>query len=102
LQELLDALMGAQMNNDTEANNDELWLDEDFRRLYPLSARRLRDLAAQQQEDSAYRAYVNILQSLEAAACDLLENEVLEPEFSPKDHQVQYKAAWLDHKENDE
>jgi hypothetical protein len=29
------------MNNDTKANNDEMWTDKEFRRLYPLSAQSL-------------------------------------------------------------
>jgi adenylate cyclase len=113
LQELLDALRWAQMNDDTEANNDteatndKLWLDEEFRRLYPLSAQRLRDLAVQQQEDSEYRKYVDTLRSLQASAGELSEKEGLDLEFSPKDLQakdlqVQGGAALVDQeKDND-
>jgi hypothetical protein len=73
--------------NNTEANNDKLWLDEEFRRLYPLSAQRLRDLAVQQQEDSAYRKYVDTLRSLQASAGELFEKEGLDLEFSPNNSQ---------------
>ena len=76
------------MNDDTEATNDKLWLDEEFRRLYPLSAQRLRDLAVQQQEDSEYRKYVDTLRSLQASAGELSEKEGLDLEFSPKDLQA--------------
>jgi hypothetical protein len=119
LQEPLDALRWAQMdddmkanndtetNNDAEANNDELWKDEEFRRQYPLTAQRLRDLAVQQQEDSEYRKYVDTLRSLQASAEDLAGKEGLDLEFSPKDrpakdHQVQGGAASVDHEEDDE
>jgi hypothetical protein len=114
LQELLDALRWAQMdddakankdtetNNDTEANNDKLWLDEEFRRLYPLTAQRLRYLTVQQQEDSEYREYVDTLRSLQASAGELYEKEGLDLEFSLKDRQVQDEPTWLDYQENDE
>jgi hypothetical protein len=62
-------------NKDTEANNDELWMDEEFRSQYPLTAQRLRDLAFEQQEGSAYRKYVDILRSLEAPASELFGKE---------------------------
>ncbi len=75
---------GAQMNN-TEANNDKLWLDEEFRRLYPLSAQSLRDLTVQQQEELAYRQYIETLRGLRATAGKLSEKEALDFEFSPKD-----------------
>ena len=85
------------MNNDTEANNGKLWLDEEFRRQYPLSAQRLRELAEQQQADSVYRAYVETLRSLHVAAGELSDKEVLALEFSPKDLQVQGGSAQVDH-----
>jgi methionine salvage enolase-phosphatase E1 len=113
LQGLLDAVRWAQMNDDakankdTEANNDELWMDEEFRRLYPLSAQRLRDLAVQQREDSEYRKYVDTLRSLQASAGELSAKEGLDLEFRPKDpqekdHQVQGGSAWADHQEDGE
>jgi hypothetical protein len=107
LQELLDALRGAQMNDytkankDTEADNDELWMDEEFRRLYPLSAQRLRDLAVQQQEDSEYRRYVETLHRVHAAAGELSEKEVLDLEFSLKDLQVQGGSAGVDDQDDE-
>jgi hypothetical protein len=95
-----------ETNNDTEANNDKLWLDEEFRRLYPLSAQRLRDLAVQQQEDSEYRKYVDTLRSLQASAGELSEKEGLDLEFSPKDrpakdHQVKGGSAWVDDQDDE-
>ena len=92
----------AKANKDAEANNDELWMDEEFRRLYPLSAQRLRDLAVQQQEDSEYRKYVDTLRSLQASAGELSAKEGLDLEFLSKDRQVQDGPAWLDHQESDE
>ena len=100
-------------NNDTEtnkdagANNDELWKDEEFRRQYPLSAQRLRDLAVQQREDSEYRKYVDTLRSLQASAGELSAKEGLDLEFIPKDrqekdHQVQGGSARADHQKDDE
>jgi hypothetical protein len=82
-----------ETNNDTETNDGELWMDEEFRRQYPLTAQRLRDLALQQQEDSEYRRYVDTLRGLQASAGELTEKEGLDLEFSPedrrgKDHQV--------------
>jgi adenylate cyclase len=95
-----------ETNNDTEANNDKLWLDEEFRRLYPLSAQRLRYLAVQQQEDSEYRKYVDTLRSLQVSAGELSEKEGLDLEFSPKDrqakdHQVQGGSAWVDDQDDE-
>ena len=108
MQEPLDALWGAQMNDDAKANketeaiNDELWMDEEFRRRYPLSAQRLRDLAVQQREDSEYRKYVDTLRSLQTSAGELSGKEGLDLEFLSKDRQVQDGPAWLDHQESDE
>jgi hypothetical protein len=90
------------MNNDTKANNDELWMDEEFRKLYPLSAQRLRDLTVQQQEDSEYRRYVETLRSVHAATGELSEKDVLDIEFSPNDLQVQGGSALVEHQEDDE
>jgi hypothetical protein len=87
--------------NNTEANNDKLWLDEEFRRLYPLSAQRLRDLAVQQQEDSAYRKYVDTLRSLQASAGELSEKGGLDLEFSPNNSQEQGGLAWVDHQKDE-
>ncbi len=90
------------MNDDTKANNDKLWLDEEFRRIYPLSAQHLEDLAEQQQEDLAYGKYIETLRSLHEAADKLSEKEVLALEFSPKDLQVQGEAELVDHEKDDE
>ncbi len=97
---------GTETNKDAETNNDELWKDEEFRRQYPLTAQRLRDLAVQQQEDSEYRKYVDTLRSLQASAGELFEEEGLNLEFGPKDRrgkdrQVQGGAALVDHERDD-
>jgi hypothetical protein len=82
-----------ETNDDAETNNDELWMDEEFRRQYPLTAQRLRDLAVQQQEDSEYRKYVDTLRSLQASAGELAEKEDLDLEFSPKDRPAKDRPA---------
>ena len=97
-----EANEGIEENNGTERNKDKLWLDEEFRRLYPLSAERLRDLAQQQQEESAYKQYVETLRSLHAAADVLSEKEVLEFEPGLKDPEAQGGSAWGDHQKEDE
>jgi hypothetical protein len=79
------ANIGTEANNDPEAKNGELWLDEEFRRQYPLTAQTLRDLAVKQQEDSRYRRYVDTLRSLQASAGEFTEKEGLDLEFSPED-----------------
>ena len=91
-----------ETNDDAETNNDELWMDEEFRRQYPLTAQRLRDLAVQQQEDSEYRKYVETLHRVHAAAGELSEKEVLDLEFSPKELQVQGRATLVDDEREDE
>jgi hypothetical protein len=63
-------------------NSDELWLDEEFRRQYPLSAQRLQELHEQEQADLAYRQCLEVLQDIHAAA-GLFEKELLE--FSAED-----------------
>jgi hypothetical protein len=88
--------------NNTEANNDNLWLNEEFRRLYPLSAQSLRDLTLQQQEELAYRQYIETLRELHATAHKLFEKEALDLEFSPKDTQEQGGSAWVDHQKDEE
>jgi hypothetical protein len=90
------------MNNDTEANNGKLWLDEAFRRLYPLSAQRLRELAEQQQADFTYRQYVETLRGLHAAPGKPSDEEFLALEFSPKEFQVQGGSAWADDQDDEQ
>jgi hypothetical protein len=102
LQEPLDAVWETQVNNDTEANNGKLWLDEEFRRLYPLSAQRLEDLAEQQKEDSAYRQYIETLRRLHASPGKPSDEEFLDLEFSPKEPQVQGRATLVDDEREDE
>jgi hypothetical protein len=101
LQELLDALGGAQVYNYTEANNGKLWLDEGFRRLYPLSAQRLEDLAEQQQADFTYRQYIETLRGLHAVPGKLSDEEFFALEFSPKEFQVQGGSAWADDQDDE-
>ena len=83
-------------NKDTEADNDELWMDEEFCRLYPLSAQRLRELAEQQQADLTYRQYLETLRGLHAAPGKPSDEEFLALEFSPKEFQIQGGSAWAD------
>jgi hypothetical protein len=89
------------MKDDKKAKNGKLWLDEKFRRLYPLSAQRLEDLAEQQQADLAYRQYIETLRSLHAAPGKLSDKEFLALEFSPKELQRQGGATLVDHEKDD-
>jgi hypothetical protein len=57
-------------------NNDRLWLEEEFRRQYPLTAQRLQELNEQEQADLADRQYRKVLQDLHVAA-GLSEKELL-------------------------
>ena len=57
-------------------NNDRLWLDEEFRRQYPLTAQRLEELNEQEQAGLADRQYRKVLQDLHVAA-GLSEKELL-------------------------
>jgi hypothetical protein len=102
LQEPIDEVWETQVNNDTGANNGKLWLDEEFRRLYPLSAQRLEDLAEQQKEDSAYRQYIETLRGLHAAPGKPSDEEFLALEFSPKELQVQDGGTLVYHEREDE
>jgi hypothetical protein len=76
-----------EQKNDKKTNRAKLWLDEEFRRLYPLSALRLRDLAEQQQEELAHRQYIETLGKLHAVADKLSKKDVLE--FRLEDFEVQ-------------
>ena len=69
-------------NDGIEANGSELWLDEEFRRQYPLTAQSLKELAEQQQADLVYRQYLEVFQSLHDAADNLSATRVLH--FSQK------------------
>jgi hypothetical protein len=71
-----------ETNNGIEANSKELWLDEEFRRQYPLTAQSLKELAEQHQADLAYRQYLEVFQSLHDAADNLSAMRV--PHFSQK------------------
>ena len=57
-------------------NKDKLWLEEEFRRQYPLTAQRLQELNEQEQADLADRQYRYVLQDLHVAA-GLSEKELL-------------------------
>ena len=70
-------------------NDDELWLDEGFRRRYPLTAQRLREMAAQEKADSAHRKSIAILRSLYPVA-NPFEKEV--GEFAQKDLYAPYRG----------
>ena len=89
------------MKDDKKANNGKLWLDEKFRRLYPLSAQLLEDLAEQQQADLAYRQYIETLRSLHAAPGKLSDKEFLALEFSPNELQGQGGATLVNHEKDD-
>jgi hypothetical protein len=70
------------MNDYIEANNNKLWLNEEFRRQYPLTAQSLKELAEQQHTELVYRQYTEIFQSLHDAADKLSAMRV--PDFSQK------------------
>src|SRR4051812_17957034 len=72
-----------KMNDYVEANNDKLWLNEEFRRQYPLTAQSLKELDERQQADLVYRQYTEIFQSLHDAAADNL-SAMRVPDFSQK------------------
>jgi hypothetical protein len=75
---------GIQMNQDTEINRKKLWLDEEFRRQFPLTAYRLEELSEQQEVDTAHKQYIEIFRTLYAAS-GLSEKEILD--FSEKNLQ---------------
>jgi hypothetical protein len=66
-----------ETNNGIEANSKELWLDEEFRRQYPLTAQSLKELAEQQQAGLVHRQYLEVFQSLHDAADKLSAMRVL-------------------------
>ena len=70
------------MADDTGVNSEKVWLDAESRRQYPLTMQRLKETALQQQVDSGYKRYMEVLQSLYAAA-ELSKKELIE--FSEKD-----------------
>jgi hypothetical protein len=65
------------MDDDAGGSKEKLWLDEEFRSRYPLTARRLDEAALQEQVDLGYRRYTEVLLSLRAAA-DLSRKELIE------------------------
>ena len=65
------------MDDDAGGSKEKLWLDEEFQRRYPLTARRLDEAALQEQADLGYRRYTEVLLSLRAAA-DLSRKELVE------------------------
>ena len=66
-----------ETNNGIEANSSELWLDEEFRRQYPLTAQSLEELAEQHQADLAHRQYLEVFQNLHEAADNLSAMRVI-------------------------
>ena len=56
------------MDDDAGGSKEKLWLDEEFRTRYPLTAQRLNEAALQEQVNLGYRRYTEVLQTLRAAA----------------------------------
>ncbi len=65
------------MNDDPGGSKEKLWLDQEFRTRYPLTAQRLDEAALQEQADLGYRRYADVFQRLRAAA-DLSRKELIE------------------------
>jgi len=65
------------MDDDAGDSKEKLWLDEEFRSRYPLTARRLDEAALQEQVDLGYRRYADVFQRLRVAA-DLSRKELTE------------------------
>jgi hypothetical protein len=65
------------MNDNTEVKREQVWLDAECRRQYPLTTQRLKETALQQQVDLGYERYLEILRSLHAAA-ELSHKELTE------------------------
>ena len=59
------------MNDYTGVKRKQVWLDAECRRQYPLTTQRLKETALQQQVDLGYERYLEVLQSLHAAAAEL-------------------------------
>ena len=77
------------MDQDIEGNSKKLWLDEEFRYQFPLTASRLQELSEQQEVDAAHKQYIEILRTLYAAS-GLSEKEVLD--FSEKNLQGRHRG----------
>src|SRR4051794_27448716 len=65
------------MDDDAGGSKEKLWLDEEFRSRYPLTAQRLNEAALQEQVNLGYRRYTEVFQMLRAAA-DLSRKELIE------------------------
>jgi hypothetical protein len=65
------------MNDDTGVKREQVWLDAECRRQYPLTTQRLKETALQQQVDLGYERYLEVLRSLHAAA-ELSRKELTE------------------------
>ena len=65
------------MDDDAGGSKEKVWLDEEFRSRYPLTARRLDEAALLEQVDLGYRRYAEVFQRLRAAA-DLSRKELIE------------------------
>jgi hypothetical protein len=70
------------MDDDPGHSKEKLWLDDEFRCHYPLTAQRLNEAALQEQLDLGYRRYTEVLQRVRAAA-ELSHKELIE--FSMKE-----------------
>ena len=65
------------MSDDTEVNEEQVWLDAEFRRQYPLTTQRLKETALQREVDLGYERYEEVFRSLHAAA-ELSKKELAE------------------------
>src|SRR5918997_1544381 len=65
------------MSDDTEVNEEQVWLDAEFRRQYPLTTQRLKETALQREVELGYERYTEIFRNLHAAA-ELSKKELTE------------------------
>jgi hypothetical protein len=56
------------MSDDREVNGDQVWLDAEFQRQYPLTTQRLKETALQREVELGYERYTEVFRSLHAAA----------------------------------
>ena len=65
------------MSDDREVNGEQVWLDAEFRRQYPLTTQRLKATALQREVELGYERYTEIFRNLHAAA-ELSKKELAE------------------------
>ncbi len=65
------------MSDDREVNGEQVWLDAEFRRQYPLTTQRLKETALQREVELGYERYTEIFRNLHAAA-ELSKKELAE------------------------